>query len=181
MLRYLWNQYGFELLFSLSIIILIIIFIFNLFTKQKGTYNDYTTMIQDLWNKSYIKKKSKTPSFESKGEIECRRVIENITGKPFPKSRPDFLKNEITGGRNLELDCYNPELRLAIEYNGQQHYKYIPYFHQNKEAFYNIKYRDDMKNRLCKKYGIRLITVPYTVPISSIEKYLFDRTKWIKK
>ena len=52
----------------------------------------------------------------------------------------------VTGGNfNLELDCFNKELRIGLEYNGVQHYKYVPYFHKNKEAFLNQKYRDDMK------------------------------------
>ena len=171
MLSYLWKQYGFESLFILSVIIFAIILILNLFTNKKGTYTDHTNMIQNLWNKTY---KIQRKPFESKGELECRRVIEKITGHPFPKVRPNFLRNNITSGHNLELDCYNPELKIAVEYNGEQHYKYVPYFHQSKEGFYNIKYRDDMKNRLCQENGVNLITVPYTVPITSIEKYLIN-------
>lgn len=173
MIGYIWNKYGFELLFGLAVIILIVIFIINLFVNKKGTYEDHTNMIRNLLTKNYINSyKPPRKPFESKGELECRRVIEKLTGKPFPKARPDFLKNGITGGHNLELDCYNPDLKMAVEYNGEQHYKYIPYFHRTKDAFYNIKYRDDLKNRLCKENGITLITVPYTVSISSIESFL---------
>ncbi len=35
---------------------------------------------------------------------------------------------------NLEIDCYSPKLKLGVEYNGAQHYKFIPHFHKNKEA-----------------------------------------------
>ena len=107
----------------------------------------------------------------SRGESECKRAIERLTAKSFDKMRPEFLRNVITNS-NLELDCYNDELRLAVEYNGEQHYKYVPYFHKTKDAFYNLKYRDDMKRRLCAENGVRLITVPYSVPIYDIERYI---------
>jgi len=115
---------------------------------------------------------------ESKGESECRYVLEKIFRKPFKSSRPDFLRNPVTGGRfNLELDCYNPELNLALEYNGIQHYKFIPYFHRNHEHFINQKYRDDLKRRLCKDNGITLIEVPYTVKLHDIASFLQKECK----
>jgi hypothetical protein len=117
--------------------------------------------------------KSGSNSFQSRGEMECKRVIEKITGRSFTKTRPTFLKNEITG-QNLELDCYNPELKLAIEYNGEQHYKYTPRFHRTRDSFYNTKYRDQLKMELCKKNNIKLIIVPYTVKICDIERFILD-------
>ena len=65
---------------------------------------------------------------------------------------------------------YNEELKLALEYNGAQHYKYIPYFHKSKDAFHNQKYRDEIKKYKCKENGIRLIEVPYNV--KDIEEFI---------
>lgn len=108
---------------------------------------------------------------ESSGESECRRVAEMLTGKSFPKRRPNFLRNSITDA-NLEIDCYCDELKIGIEYNGRQHYQYVPHFHSSKDAFYTTKYRDEMKSRLCKENGVKLIVVPYTVEVKDIENYL---------
>lgn len=172
----LWKEYGFDILFWVAVVTLLFIFVLNIVSGKKGTYQDHTNMIWNLFNKPTTPGTTKTPksgasSYESKGERECRRVVEEYTGRPFPKSRPNFLRNEITGGHyNLELDCFNDELMVAVEYNGEQHYNYIPYFHKNKDAFYNIKYRDDMKKRLCAENGIKLIIVPYTV--KDIKSYL---------
>lgn len=157
----------------ISVILLIIIFIFNWASNIKGTFTDYSSMMKDLWNKQYIGKSKPNKSFESKGEKECRRVIEKYTGMSFPRQRPDFLRNTISGS-NLELDCFNNELKIAVEYNGEQHYNYTPYFHSSKEAFYNLKFKDDLKKRLCKEHGIQLIIVPYTVSFSDIEKYIIN-------
>jgi hypothetical protein len=160
----------FASLFWLAVIVLVVLLLWNWLSGETGTYTDHTPMMWDLMGKSVSKPKKKA-SFESKGETECRRAVETLTGKPFPKARPNFMMNGVSG-HNLELDCYNDELKIAVEYNGEQHYKYIPYFHTSKDAFYNLKYRDDMKKRLCNQNGITLITVPYTVNNEDIEKYI---------
>ena len=105
---------------------------------------------------------------ESKGETLCREVATKVFGKSFKKIRPDFLKNNVTG-HNLELDIYNEELKVAIEYNGQQHYKYVPFFHKNYEHFLNQKYRDEIKKMLCKQEGIYLIEISYETDPTDIE------------
>jgi len=165
-----------KLFFILSIVILCVIFILNIFSGKAGTYVDHTDTIWDLVKKKYdgTKKETKARPFESKGEIESRRAIESITGKQFPKARPSFMKNTVSG-QNLELDCYCDDLKIAVEYNGEQHYKYIPYFHHSKDAYYNMKYRDEMKKKLCEENGVKLIIVPYTVQINDIESFILNK------
>ena len=97
-----------------------------------------------------------------------------LTGKSFPKKRPNFLRNNVTD-MNLEIDCFCEELGLGIEYNGKQHYHYTPHFHASKEAFYNVRYRDEIKRRLCSDNGIKLIVVPYTVDTNNIEKFIREK------
>ena len=109
---------------------------------------------------------------QSKGEAECKRVIEHIYGVPFQTQiRPKWLVNPSTG-RCLELDLYNENLKLAVEYNGEQHYKYKPYFHKSFKDFKAQVMRDNIKIDLCDELGIYLITVPYNVPVEKIETYI---------
>lgn len=175
-LNKIWDQNGFEILVGLSLAFIIIFGIYNKLKGKKGSWtkkDDFSSFnFQRLGvNNKFVNKRR--PPQESKGELECRRILEGIFNKPFNKSRPDFLRNPVTGGEfNLEIDCYNPELRLGLEYSGVQHYKYSPYFHKNKEAFYNQKYRDDMKKRMCKENGVILIEVPYTVKIENISNFI---------
>ena len=112
----------------------------------------------------------------SKGENECRRCIELITKKQFMKIRHPKLKNPITGSF-LELDCYNDDLRLGIEYQGQQHYKYIPHFHKTKAEFQLQQYRDWIKKKKCEEEGIKLIEVPYDIKVKDIHEYLENEYK----
>jgi len=108
---------------------------------------------------------------ESKQEYHVRLITQKVFNKPFMKIRPDFLKNNVTE-KNLEIDLYNEELKLAIEVQGQQHYKYIPFFHKNYEAFRNQQYRDEVKKLLLEKNQIKLIEVPYHLPLASTEHFL---------
>lgn len=172
----------FEILLILSIITILGIFIYNTFfnKKQNGTwtkekYYDLLPVKTGIIKTSteLSKDRKGKQGGESAGEIECRRVLEKIFNRPFDKSRPDFLKNPVTGGvNNLEIDCYNEELKIGVEYNGIQHYKFTPFFHKNKDQFTMQKYRDDMKRRICKDRGITLIEVPYTVKTKDIESFL---------
>lgn len=60
-------------------------------------------------------------------------------------------------GGELVLDIFLPELSLAIEYNGEQHYHEVPIF----GPLEVIQRRDREKAELCAQQGIRLFTVPY--------------------
>jgi hypothetical protein len=152
-------------------------FIYNKINKKQGTWDKtYHFEFSPRVNTSPSGVNTR-PNSDSKGETECRRVLTELFNKPFEKVRPSFLNNPVTGGNhNLELDCFNAELGLACEYNGAQHYKYIPFFHRNKEAFMNQKYRDDLKRRLCKEAGVILIEVPYTV--KNIKSYIYNQLKF---
>ena len=56
----------------------------------------------------------------------------------------------------LRLDVFIPELNLAIEYQGQQHFKPVDYF-GGQEGHDRITERDHLKKVLCEKNGIDLI------------------------
>ncbi len=188
-LKNYWNNNGFEILVILSIALIIIYGLYRIITKKKGSYSKsffYDDEIKNVKKESenfsenkdqneFNENKENKIRGDSKGETECRRVLQKIFKRPFLKARPNFLNNPVTGNQfNLELDCYEHNLKLAVEYNGQQHYQYNKFFHRNREHFLNQKYRDDMKRRICKEMGITLIEVPYTVKIDHIEKYLLN-------
>jgi hypothetical protein len=172
----------FGIICALSISFIIIVGLYQIFSKKEGSYSKNYFFDTGLGKKknSYVENNSNSINKvgESKGEIECRRVLQKIFNRPFNKERPSFLNNSVTGGSyNLELDCFDRDLGLAVEYNGRQHMEYIPFFHKNKEAFYNQKYRDELKRRMCKDNGIILIEVPYTVKNENIESFLINELK----
>lgn len=160
-----WRKHKFKILVGLSVCSILVLYYMNVRQGAEGTwsleysYNPDTKMAR-------LKK-------DSKGETECRRVMEKLFKLPFPNRRPHFLMNNVTG-KPLEIDCCNLDLQLGVEYNGKQHYEYVPAFHKNEEAFKLQLYRDEMKKKLCEEHGFILITVPYTIPVASIENFLIE-------
>ena len=181
-----FQNYYFEIVIISCIIFLVLYAIYSKLWGIKGTwsksvkggtYDDHEIEDIESGKGSEIRKRRRGGSGgESKGEVECRRVMQKIFDKPFYKTRPRFLNNPVTfGTNNLELDCFNEELKIAVEYDGAQHFKFIPYFHKTYEAFMNQRYRDYMKEQMCKDNGIILIRVPYTVKIPQIGAYIIDK------
>lgn len=146
---------------SLIIFVISVIFLF-VYWFFIGKYKKGSWLLYDIQT-------SKRSRRSRNGEEKTRSIIENMTGKPFPSVRPNFLKNPKTG-RNLELDMYNSEYKIAIEYQGGQHIKYTPYFHRSYQDFLDLQERDRIKKILCEKNGIKLIYVDDS--IKDIEGYL---------
>jgi thiol-disulfide isomerase/thioredoxin len=119
---------------------------------QRGTWCPYC--------KSFIK------------EAIVREILQKLFNKPFPKSRPSWLKYN---GRQLELDGYNDEIKLAFEHNGMQHYHYVGRF-KNDPA--QIARRDEAKKILCQKNGVTLVVIPEidrVVKYDQLLPFLIDR------
>jgi len=106
-------------------------------------------------------------------ELYCKHILENATGKKFTKIRPFWLT---VGTSRLELDMYNQELKLALEHNGEQHYKQINFF-GGKETFALQQTRDLEKARLCKEQDVTLLVVPYYVKEHLIPSYIYELLK----
>lgn len=114
-------------------------------------------------------KLSKKQQEENQALIEKRK-----TTKPTPPERiiSDFLKNEnfvfkreyyMSGMYNrytkklLFFDFFIPELNLAIEYDGEHHFK--PIYGNDKLVM--MKRNDTTKDAFCKKNKIHLLRIPY--------------------
>lgn len=107
----------------------------------------------------------------SRGENMCAKSLEEIFGVPFPSERPIWAPGK--KGRSLEYDCINHQLKLALEYHGQQHYE-PGHFNMDDDGFADQNERDRMKIKHAQDNGYYLITVPYTVPIEEIKSYIID-------
>ena len=99
-------------------------------------------------------------------EMICNKLLEIMFDDKFIKVRPDWLKNQKTG-RNLELDCYNGKLNLAVEVNGEFHYMPI-----RGSDLKRVQYNDKLKIKLCKEKGVNLIVIPYTVSLDNLQDYI---------
>ena len=109
---------------------------------------------------------------KKKHEHRCREILEDIYyPHKFPSSRPNFLKNPSTG-KNLEIDCYNHQLKIGLEYQGRQHTEYMPYFHRTRQDFEYQLHKDKYKKMQCQRVGIKMIYVPHTVKYDDLFTYI---------
>lgn len=115
----------------------------------------------------------------SRGEKAFKKAIEDFTGKKFIKCRPDWLKNK--SGNKLELDGYNEELKIAFEFQGLQHYKYVKHLHKTREKYRKQKEYDNIKVKKCKKLGIILLTPDSRLKIKDYMSFIKENLKKYEK
>lgn len=131
-----------------------------------------TTPRLDGWYPPYAK--NRKPSLGEKFTCEA---LERIYGVPFKSVWPQWLVNPETGNR-MEIDCYNDDLMIGGEYNGEQHYKFPNGYHDPEkdpdalEKFNAQVRRDSYKRQLCDLYGVFLIPVPYYIKHHDIERHI---------
>jgi hypothetical protein len=88
----------------------------------------------------------------------------HLIGRIFPGEqvlrhhRPDWLEG-------LELDVYLPGRRLAVEYQGQQHFHPIKVW-GGEAALQQLQARDARKAAICRQARVDLITVDCTEPLT---------------
>jgi hypothetical protein len=104
-----------------------------------------------------------TPNFKSKGEEFACQALERVLGRPVEVGVRNLgIINPITG-RQLEIDCFDRQTGIGVEYNGEQHYHYPNRFHRTQVEFEAQLRRDFNKTQQCQNLGIYLIKVPFTV------------------
>ncbi len=113
-----------------------------------------------------------------RGERLVRLAFEHIFMAPFPRTKPDWLKN--SRGRKMELDGYNQKLGIAFEHQGEQHYE-KNFFNLNNGGLYRRKSDDARKRRLCAENGVKLLLVPEVGSRIEVQKLATLILSWAKK
>lgn len=98
----------------------------------------------------------------SKGEkriaqwLDAHDIKYETQVKISPAQRVLFLRNTFV------VDFFISDFNTIIEYNGEQHYNYVPHFHDGNNKFEQQQDRDKRLREHCKAHGIQLIEIPYT-------------------
>jgi len=93
-------------------------------------------------------------------ETELLNMVKGI----FPQNEVIHQSSPQWLGRQ-RLDIFLPELKIAVEYQGLQHYKPVPFFGGD-DGFRQTRERDLLKARLCSQNGVALIYFRYDEMIS---------------
>jgi hypothetical protein len=99
------------------------------------------------------------------------KLYEALTEEfPVTVIKQNYRAEWLTGlhKRSLELDLYLPELNLAIEVQGQQHFQEVTFFHKNVSGFEVQVERDSKKRDQCYGASVILLEVTDESEISQI-------------
>lgn len=97
----------------------------------------------------------------SKGSEELLELVKEV----FPHQKIELEYNIAERGA-LFLDIYIPALKVAFEFDGEQHFRFCEHFHDTRENFIAAKKRDVKKDIRCDELGITLIRVAYNETMS---------------
>lgn len=115
-------------------------------------------------------------SIDSRGS-ENQRILYSMLSELYPGMD---IVYEYPLENNQRIDIFIPNIGLAIEYDGEQHFKYIEAWHKDINGFINQKKSDFKKDDLLYSMGIKLVRIPFDKMISnSLElKNLIDSVEY---
>ena len=106
---------------------------------------------------------------ESKGERKISHWLNNHNITYISQKRFDDCRDKLA----LPFDFYLPDYNIAIEYDGEQHYRPIEYF-GGKEHYDKVTKHDRIKDDYCKSNNIDLLRIPYYANIENeLNNFLF--------
>lgn len=101
---------------------------------------------------------------DSYGEIQVKKILDELNVKYKQEKLitvPIWKKDHI-----IRADFYLPKQNYIIEFNGKQHYEYMPEYHKSEGAFEYQQARDKALEEYCLKNNINLVVFRYSDFIS---------------
>lgn len=113
------------------------------------------------WNYSFNSHRSQRAN-KSKPHIAAVKLIKSLY--PFygifeEVSLPG--SKSLMGRGMLYCDIFIPGMSLVVEVHGEQHYKYIPFFHETKGDFARAQKRDRDKIEWCELNDLSIAILPH--------------------
>jgi len=97
-----------------------------------------------------------------KWKKDCKSKIQKrIKDMLYPHWGADIVFEELpVAGTRMTLDFYNANKKIAVEVDGNQHYKFNKFFHSNsRQNFLAQLQRDDKKEYFCEINQIKLVRI----------------------
>lgn len=105
---------------------------------------------------------------KSKGEKLCMQILDNMN--------INYIDEYKIEGYNYRYDFYISigETKFLIEYDGEQHFKFVDYFFKSLEEFEKRKLDDMKKNIIALENNYKLLRIHYSLTDNQIRKYIED-------
>lgn len=102
----------------------------------------------------------------AKGRVSNRSSLHLATRGIIAQNYPTLQILEevpipLKKGETLYLDFYLPLKKTCIEVHGEQHYKFVPFYHSTVLNFLKSQKRDREKEEWCETNGIKHIVLRY--------------------
>ena len=102
----------------------------------------------------------------SKGKIDNRSSLHLTTRALLTEHFPTLqileeVPIQIRKGETLYLDFYLPLKKICFEVHGEQHYKFVPFYHSTMLNFLKSQKRDREKQEWCSINNIKYIELPH--------------------
>jgi hypothetical protein len=170
---------------SIYIIILILVILIALLIVTAGKFDNLLDMKMQLMPKpiyggsskryrktnSILKTKDLAKHPRTKSEARAVEILSTIVGCDLPTAYPKWL---VWKGKSLELDGYNEQKKIAIEFSGPLHTKWYSAKEPYEDYFERIT-RDVVKRKLCAKNNVLLITIDMSLPTHHWRNYMLSR------
>lgn len=113
------------------------------------------------------------------GKSDLHKKILSLIKECFPKETIREEEPIKIGKKTLYLDIYIPRLNIAIEADGEQHFKFSKFYHADIFAFNKQKNNDKEKEEYCTESGITLVRIKYndSMTVNDISKKITDKLR----
>lgn len=138
--------------------------------KEKDDVWRYADVLLQKANSGLYDKVEKNSYLKPVNKWVSEEMVYKITKKLYNdcaviyQHRPSFLISSFGG--QMSYDIFISKLNVAIEYQGEQHFRPIDFF-GGIEAYEKLRKRDEEKRILSKQHGIKLIYINYYEEITA--------------
>lgn len=134
-------------------------------TKLIIRCNKHDVLCYPTYSKFMSKDQYHCPSCNtSTGELDCYNTCKDILigTEIITQYKIKYYGEHLDCKADyLLVDIVIPDLGLAIEFDGDQHYKFISLFHRQYQNFVDQVNRDNYLIKYCQEHSIKLLRIPY--------------------
>ncbi len=139
-------------------------FYFEKFFREKDDAWRYADEILERAYNNEFKNEERSTYTRPINKWKSEELVYNMTKKIYRQfkviyqHRPFFLRNP--QGGQMSYDVYISELKVAIEYQGKQHFEPVDFF-GGEDSYEKTVERDKIKQELSKRNGVKLVYINY--------------------